>query len=316
MKLAFLFPGQGSQHVGMGKALAEAFPEARRVFEEADAALGSDLSGLCFSGPEAELQLTANTQPAILTTSIAALRVLQARGLAPSWVAGHSLGEYSALVAAGTLALRDAVVAVRRRGQYMQEAVPVGQGTMAAVLGLGLEDVRAACAEGAEGRVVAPANVNSPGQVVIAGHTDAVARAGERCKARGAKRVVPLPVSAPFHCPLMAPAQERLARDLAALAMADPQVSFVNNVDAAFVGTAAEVRDGLVRQVSGTVLWQASVERLAADGASVFVEVGPGAVLSGLVKKISDGARTFAVGDPASLEKALAGLGAPSPAKA
>jgi [acyl-carrier-protein] S-malonyltransferase len=312
MSLAFVFPGQGSQQVGMGRALAEAFPEARGAFEEADRALGFPVSRLCFEGPEAELQLTANTQPAILTTSIAADRVLAARGLRPAWVAGHSLGEWSALVAAGALSLGEAVVAVRRRGQYMQEAVPVGQGAMAAILGLELAEVVKACAEAAQGEVVAPANVNSPNQVVIAGHAAAVGRATLGCKAAGAKRAVPLPVSAPFHCALMAPAQERLARDLATLALRDPLVPLVNNVEARVVRTATECREGLVRQVSGPVLWMQSVERLVSEGVDTFVEVGPGHVLGGLIKKIAKAARVLHVEDPASLEQTMSALARPS----
>ena len=292
----------------MGRALHDAVPESRAVFEEADQALGFALSRVCFEGPEDQLQLTANTQPAILTVSVAAARALAARGVAPQWVAGHSLGEYSALVTAGVLSLSDAVVAVRRRGQYMQEAVPVGEGAMAAILMLDLEAIERACREAAQGQVVSPANINSPGQVVIAGHAAAVDRASELCKNAGAKRAIRLPVSAPFHCALMMPAQERLARDLSRLAFADPVVPLVNNVDARLVRTGAECREGLVRQVSAPVQWQSSVERLRGEGVSTFVEVGPGTVLSGLVKKIDRGARVLGVEDPASLETTAAAL--------
>lgn len=297
-----MFPGQGSQKVGMGRALAEAFPESRAVFDEADQAVGFALSRLCAEGPEDQLQLTANTQPAILATSVAAQRALLTRGIVPDWVAGHSLGEYSALVAAGVLSLRDAAAVVRRRGQYMQEAVPVGQGAMAAILGLDLAAIEQACRDAAQGEVVSPANINSPGQVVIAGHAAAVDRASELCKKAGAKRAIRLPVSAPFHCALMMPAQERLARDLAAVSFSPAQVPIVNNVDARAVRSGDECRDGLVRQVSATVRWQESVERLAAEGVDTFVEVGPGLVLSGLVKKIAKDARVLGVEDPASLQ--------------
>jgi [acyl-carrier-protein] S-malonyltransferase len=306
--IAFIFPGQGSQKVGMGRALHDAFPESRAVFDEADGALGFPLSRLCFEGPEDQLQLTANTQPAILTTSVAAARALAARGLRPDRVAGHSLGEYSALVAAGVIALSDAVVAVRRRGEYMQEAVPVGEGAMAAILALDLPAVEQACAAAAQGQVVSPANINSPGQVVIAGHAAAVDRASELCKKAGARRAVRLPVSAPFHCALMMPAQERLARDLARLPFHDARIPVVNNVDARVVRTADECRDGLVRQVSGTVRWQESVERLVREGVEAFVEVGPGTVLSGLVNKIDKGARVLSVEDPDSLDATAAAL--------
>ena len=266
------------------------------------------MSRLCFDGPEAELQLTTNTQPAILAASIAALRPLAARGVRPDWVAGHSLGEYSALVAASSLPLADALRTVRRRGQYMQEAVPVATGAMAAILGLELDKVQAACQEAAQGEVVSPANVNSPGQVVIAGHAAAVERASALCKAKGAKRAVPLPVSAPFHCALMQPAQDRLAPELAALAFADPVPPLVNNVDAEPVRDGAACRAGLVRQVSGTVRWQESVERLVREGVTTFVEVGPGHVLGGLVKKIAKETRVLHVNGPASLEATVAAL--------
>ena len=310
MSVAFVFPGQGSQQVGMGRALAEAFPESRQVFEEADSALGFDLARLCFDGPEGDLQLTTNTQPAILAASVASLRPLLARGVRPAWVAGHSLGEYSALVAAGALSLADALRTVRCRGQYMQAAVPVGIGAMAAILGLDLPSIEEACRQSAEGEVVSPANENTPGQVVIAGHAGAEDRAAERCKAAGAKRAVRLPVSAPFHCALMKPAQDRLAPELAGLAFGDPAVPLVNNVAARVVRDASSCRDGLVRQVSGAVRWQESVELLAREGVTTFVEVGPGTVLSGLVRKIAKGVRVRSVDSPESLETAVAALGA------
>jgi [acyl-carrier-protein] S-malonyltransferase len=309
MSVAFVFPGQGSQKVGMGRALVEAHPDSRAVFEEADHVLGFSLSRLCFEGPEEELQLTANTQPAILAASVAALRPLLARGVRPAYVAGHSLGEYSALVAAGVVSLADALTTVRRRGQYMQEAVPVGVGAMAAILGLDLPGVEEACREASQGEVVAAANVNSPGQVVIAGHAGAVDRASEACRKRGAKRAVRLPVSAPFHCALMKPAQDRLGKDLAALALRDPAVPVVCNIDARVVRGAEECRDALVRQVSGTVRWQQSVELLAREGVTTFVEVGPGTVLAGLVRKTTKQARVLGVDSPESLDAAAASLG-------
>jgi [acyl-carrier-protein] S-malonyltransferase len=308
LKIAAVFPGQGSQKVGMGKALAEAFPESRAVFDEVDKALGFELSRLCFEGPEGDLQLTTNTQPAILATSIAAWRALSSR-IKPAFVAGHSLGEYSALVAAGAIGLADAAVAVRRRGQYMQEAVPVGVGAMAAILGLDAPAIENACREAAQGQVVSPANINSPGQVVIAGHKEAVERAGALCKAAGAKRAVPLPVSAPFHCALMRPAQERLASDFGSIAFRDPVAPLVNNVDARVVRTADECREGLVRQVSAPVRWLEVVETLAREGVDTVIEIGPGTVLAGLVKKIDRNLRVMSVEDPASLEAALQTLG-------
>ena len=290
----------------MGQALADAFPECRGVFEEADAALGEPLSRVCFEGPEEQLRLTENTQPAILTASIAAARLLAARGIVPAMSAGHSLGEYSAHVAAGTLAFSDAVRTVRRRGRYMQEAVPVGEGAMAAILGLDGDSVARACAEAAEGDVVAPANLNAPGQVVIAGTTAAVTRAGERAKALGAKRVVALPVSAPFHCALMQPAQDRLAPELRALPVNTPSVPVVANVDAAPKTDGPSAIDALVRQVSAPVRWQDVVERLSREGVTTFVEVGPGTVLSGLVKKIVKDAQIVSFNRPEQLDAVLA----------
>jgi [acyl-carrier-protein] S-malonyltransferase len=309
--VAFVFPGQGSQKVGMGQALAAAVPAATAAFTEADAALGFALSRLCFEGPEEELALTANTQPAILTASLAAFWALSVRGVQPNWVAGHSLGEWSALVAAGALELSDAVKAVRKRGRYMQEAVPVGEGAMAAILMLDLPAVQVACGEAAEGQVVVAANINSPGQIVIAGHAAAVERAMERCKARGAKRAVRLPVSAPFHSPLMWPAQERLAADLPQLPFRAPSVPLVNNVDARPARTVEECRDGLLRQVSGPVRWEECVQELVRQGARTFVEVGPGQVLSGLIKKIDKSVRVLNVEDPASLDATVAALKEP-----
>jgi [acyl-carrier-protein] S-malonyltransferase len=294
----------------MGRELAEAFPCARRVFEEADQAAGFTLSRLCFEGPAAELQLTANTQPAILAVSVAAAEVLRTRGIRADYVAGHSLGEYSALVVAGALRLGDAVRLVRKRGQYMQEAVPVGQGAMAALLGINAGRVEEACREASQGEVVAPANLNSPGQVVIAGDAGAVVRAAELAKARGAPRVVLLNVSAPFHCALMQPAQERLAQDLEAAQIADAQTPLVNNVDAQVVQSAAAVRDGLKRQVTNAVRWEQSMRVLRARGVELFLEVGPGKVLTGLLRQIDRQAEGLHVEDLASLQEVLARLAA------
>ena len=300
--IAFIFPGQGSQAVGMGLALAEAFPVCRATFDEADAALGEPLSRLCFEGPEEQLKLTEHTQPAILAVSVAAYRLLASRGLEPSFMAGHSLGEYSAHVAAGTMAFPDALRIVRRRGRYMQEAVPVGAGAMSAILGLDHASIVRACREAAEGDIVSPANLNAPGQVVIAGSRDAVARASARARELGAKRVVPLPVSAPFHCALMAPAQERLAPELRALAVSDPRVPVIANVDAEPKRNGSGAVDALVRQVSAPVLWEDVVRRLASEGVRAYVEVGPGTVLSGLVRKIHREASVASLDHPDGLD--------------
>lgn len=306
--VAFLFPGQGSQSVGMGKELAERFPVARQTFEEADAALGYGLSQLCFEGPEDQLKLTETTQPAILTASVAAWRVLRGEGLSPTFVAGHSLGEYSAHVAAGTISFTDAVRTVRNRGKYMQEAVPVGVGAMAAVLGMHFEKVSEVCQDAAQGEVCEPANINSSEQIVISGDKGAVERAAALATERGAKRAVLLPVSAPFHCSLMKPAQDRLAPDLNAITFQKPAVPVVCNVDAAVVGDAVSSKDALVRQVTGSVKWEQSIHLLIAKGAEMFVEVGPGKVLCGLMRQIDRSRSCASAGDEASLQKVLAQL--------
>ncbi|MGE5232486.1 MAG: ACP S-malonyltransferase [Acidobacteriota bacterium] len=300
--VAFVFPGQGSQKAGMGKAWAAADPAAASAFAEADAALGEPLSRLCFEGPEADLQLTRNTQPAILAVSVAIHRAIADEGIAPVAMAGHSLGEYSAHVAAGSLAFADALRLVRRRGELMQAAVPVGEGAMAAILGLApaaVREVAVAASDGAE--VCAVANYNSPEQTVIAGHRAAVERAMALAKQRGAKRALALPVSAPFHSPLMRPAREGLEPLLRATVFREPEVPVVCNVDAAAVESGAAACDALVRQVDGPVRWVESVERLAASGVSIFVEIGPGAVLSGLIKRIVPGAQAFSLAEPAAL---------------
>ena len=303
--IAFLFPGQGSQAVGMGKELAEKYPVARQTFEEADAALGYRLSQLCFEGPEEQLRLTEITQPAILTASVAVWRVLHENGMRPSFVAGHSLGEYSAHVAAGTLSFADAVRTVRNRGRYMQEAVPVGVGAMAAILGMSPEKVTSVCADAAEREVCEPANINSPEQIVISGHKAAVERAAKLASERGAKRAVLLPVSAPFHCSLMKPAQDRLAADLRSLDFQKPAVPVACNVDAALLVDADRSRDALVCQVTGSVKWEQSIRLLIAQGVSTFVEVGPGKVLCGLMRQIDRSKACFNAGDEASLRKTL-----------
>ncbi|HTI40148.1 MAG TPA: ACP S-malonyltransferase [Vicinamibacterales bacterium] len=306
--IAFIFPGQGAQKVGMGKSLAGAFEICRDTFAEADAALGEPLSALCFDGPDDRLMLTENTQPAILAVSTAVARLVKSRGVDASFAAGHSLGEYSAHVAAGTLSFADALRIVRRRGRYMQEAVPVGEGAMAAILGLDAEGVARACVEAEDGQVVTPANLNAPGQVVIAGHSAAVARAGERAKAAGAKRVIALSVSAPFHCPLMKPAEERLAPELRALETHTPGIPVIANVDAEPKRTAAEAIEALVRQVSSPVRWEDVVRRLAAEGVTTCIELGPGSVLAGLIKKIDRTIRVFSVEDERGLHALEAAL--------
>ena len=309
MSIAFLFPGQGSQQPGMGRDLFEAFPESRAAFEEMDAALDSPISSLCFDGSAEDLALTENTQPAILAHSVAALRALDARGCRPDFVAGHSLGEYSALVGAGVLRASDAVATVRRRGRYMQEAVPVGEGAMAAILGLDRDQVAALCAAArGEGRVLEPANFNSAGQVVIAGHADAVGRAIELASEHGARKAIPLQVSAPFHCPLMAPAAERLAPDLDALEFGDFRCPLVANVDGRENTNPAAAREALKAQVTAPVLWEDSVARLLELGVETFVEVGPGRVLSGLVKRAARKATILAAGTAEEVEAAAAQL--------
>ena len=307
--IAFLFPGQGSQAVGMGRAFYASSPGAKAVFEEANEALGFDLARLAFEGPEAELALTANTQPAVLTASVAAAAACAERGLRPALAAGHSLGEYSALVVAAALRFPDAVRIVRRRGEFMQDAVPVGTGAMAAIMGLDLPAVEALCAEVARGEVVEIANVNSAGQTVVAGHRAAVERVVALAAERGGRKSVLLPVSAPFHCSLMAPAAARLAPELEAVPVADPAIPVVRNVDGGVTRTAADVAPFLLRQVSSPVRWTDCVSRLAAEGATAFVEVGPGRVLSALVKRIVDGARGISIEDPAGLDRALGALG-------
>jgi [acyl-carrier-protein] S-malonyltransferase len=306
--IALLFPGQGSQAVGMGKDLAEKYPVARQTFAEADEALGYKLSTVCFEGPEDQLRLTEITQPAILAASIAILRILETRIPKPGYVAGHSLGEYSAHVAAGTFSFAEAVRTVRNRGKYMQEAVPVGVGTMAAILGMDLAKVAAVCHDAAQGEVCEPANINSPEQIVISGNTRAVERATQLADERGAKRAKLLPVSAPFHCSLMKPAQDRLADDLNALRLRKPVYPVACNVDAEMVADDLRARDTLLRQVTGSVKWDACVRLLIAQGVQTFIEVGPGKVLCGLMRQIDRAKTSLNVSDETSLNKTLESL--------
>ena len=307
--VGFVFPGQGSQSVGMGKALCDAFPHLTQIYEEASTVLGYDIAALCFNGPAETLNLTEHTQPALLVSSVAALRALHPETITPAAVAGHSLGEYTALVAAGGLTFRDAVAIVQKRGRYMSEAVPAGTGAVAALLGLAAEAVKEACREAASAGVVQAANFNSPGQVVIAGEKAAVERAIEIAKTKGCKKAVPLPVSVPVHTPLMQKAADRLAADLASIAWTDLRMPLINNAEAKPILKATDIQASLVRQLPSSVLWEDSVKAMAATGVKTFVEIGPGTVLTGLIRRIAPDATTLNVNDPKSLEATRAALG-------
>jgi [acyl-carrier-protein] S-malonyltransferase len=309
MKIAFIFPGQGSQYIGMAKDVTEHFAESKEVFETASSVLGYDLLQLCLSGPVEKLNLTEYTQPAILTASIALLQPLARRGVEASAAAGHSLGEYTAITAAGGFEFKDAVALVRKRGQFMQEAVPEGTGLMAAILGMERQDVEKTCLEAAKNGIVAPANYNSPGQIVIAGEKQAVEKAMELARTAGAKRVIPLPVSVPSHCAMMKQAGERLARELEQITISDLHIPIVNNANAKFIRTAAELRPSLVGQISSPLYWEDSIKNLAAEGYDTFIEIGPGKVLSGLVKRISKDVKVLNVEDQKSMTDALSALG-------
>jgi [acyl-carrier-protein] S-malonyltransferase len=309
MKIAFIFPGQGSQYVGMAKEFFENFAESKEVFEAANAVLGYDLAQLCLHGPVEKLNLTENTQPAILAASIAILRPLERRGLTASVAAGHSLGEYTAITAAGGFELKDAVALVQKRGRYMQEAVPEGTGLMAAILGMERQDVEKTCHEAAKNGIVGPANYNSPGQIVIAGEKKAVEKTMELAKSAGAKKVVPLTVSVPSHCAMMKQAGERLAKELENVQISDLRMPIVNNADAKFLRTASELRPSLVRQISSPLYWEDSIKNMVADGYDTFIEIGPGKVLSGLVKRIAKDATVLNVEDTKSMQDTLGKLG-------
>ena len=309
MKIAFIFPGQGSQYAGMAKEFFENFAESRDVFEIASSALGYDLVHLCLNGPVEKLNLTENTQPAILAASIAILRPLERRGLTASAAAGHSLGEYTAITAAGGFGLKDAIALVQKRGRYMQEAVPEGTGLMAAILGMEREDVEKTCHEAAKNGIVAPANYNSPGQIVIAGEKKAVEKAMELAKGAGAKKVIPLAVSVPSHCSMMRQAGQRLAQDLEKVDISDLRMPVVNNADAKFLRMASELRPSLVRQISSPLYWEDSIKNMASDGFDTFIEIGPGKVLSGLVRRIAKDAKVLNVEDQKSMSATLDALG-------